>query len=154
MITSWRVVKAIFQNSAFDGEGARIYGGRWNSKGTPVVYTAGSLALASLEILVNIPNDQLLQQLVRIPVEFSPKFVSEIDVTILTDHWDGYPASHETKLIGDQWVKNRHSVILKVPSAIIPEEFNYLINPYHPDFKKLSIGSPAVYYLNSRFKKT
>jgi RES domain-containing protein len=80
--------------------------------------------------------------------------VSEIAASKLPDDWTRYPATYVTKLLGDKWAKDKQSVVLKVPSVIIPEEFNYLINPLHPDFKKLSLGPPAVYYLDPRVKKT
>jgi len=153
MITAWRIVKAKHQDRAFDGEGARLYGGRWNIKGVPVVYLAESLALASLEIIIHLPGDELLQKYVRIPVKFSPKLVSEVDVTGLSEGWDSDPAPAFTKLVGNSWAKNQKSLILKVPSAIIPEEYNYLINPLHPDFKKLSIGSPVAYFFDTRLKR-
>ena len=153
MITAWRIVKAKHQDRAFDGEGARLYGGRWNIKGVPVVYLAESLALASLEIIIHLPGDELLQKYVRIPVKFSPKLVSEVDVTGLSEGWDSDPAPASTKLVGNRWAKDQKSVVLKVPSAIIPEEYNYLINPLHPDFKKHSIGSPVAYFFDTRLKR-
>ncbi|MCP4664988.1 MAG: RES domain-containing protein [Deltaproteobacteria bacterium] len=153
MITAWRIIKAKHQEKAFDGEGARLYGGRWNTKGIPVVYVAESLALASLEIIIHLPADELLHKYVRIPVTFGPKLVSEVDVTGLSEGWDSDPAPAFTKLVGNRWIKDQKSVILKVPSAIIPEEFNYLINPFHPDLTKLSIGSPVAYFFDPRFKK-
>jgi len=154
MITAWRIVKAKHQNSAFDGEGAKLHGGRWNNKGVPVVYVSGSLALATLEIFIHLPSEKLLQKFVRIPVKFSPKLVSDIDVTNLPNAWDRDPAPDFTKQVGDGWAKDQNSVILKVPSATIPEEFNYLINPLHPDYKRLTIGTPVAYFLDPRFKKT
>jgi len=153
MITAWRIIKAKHQDSAFNGEGARLYGGRWNTKGLPVIYVAESLALASLEIIIHLPADELLQKFVRIPVKFSPKLVSEVDVISLPDGWVSAPAPDFTKLVGDKWIKDQESVVLKVPSAIIPEEFNYLINPLHPDYKKISIGSPVAYFCDPRLKK-
>lgn len=153
MITAWRIIKAKHQCSAFDGEGARLYGGRWNTKGVPMVYVAESLALASLEIIIHLPADELLKKFVRIPVKFSPKLVSEVDMVSLPDGWVSDPAPGFTKLVGNRWIKDQESVVLKVPSAIIPEEFNYLINPLHPDFKKISIGSPVAYFFDPRLKK-
>ncbi|MBW1797127.1 MAG: RES domain-containing protein [Deltaproteobacteria bacterium] len=153
MITAWRIIKAKHQDSAFNGDGARLYGGRWNTKGVPMVYVAESLALASLEIIIHLPADELLKKFVRIPVKFSPKLVSEVDMVSLPAGWVSDPAPAFTKLVGNRWIKNQESVVLKVPSAIIPEEFNYLINPLHPDYKKLSIGSPVAYFFDHRLKK-
>ena len=153
MVTGWRIVTAKYKNDAFSGEGARIQGGRWNSKGVPMVYTAGSLALALLEILVSLPAAKLLQEFVRIPIRFSLKLVTSLEEADLPADWNSRPASSSTKKIGDQWVASKESVILKVPSIVVPEEYNYLVNPLHPDFKKISIGSSVAYFLDPRLKK-
>lgn len=153
MVTGWRIVTAKYKNDAFSGEGARIQGGRWNSKGVPMVYTAGSLALALLEILVSLPAAKLLQEFVRIPIRFSLKLITSLDEADLPADWNSRPASSSTKKIGDQWVASKESVILKVPSIVVPEEYNYLVNPLHPDFKKISIGSSVAYFLDHRLKK-
>ena len=153
IIKAWRIVKAAYKNKAFTGDGARMYGGRWNSKGVPVIYTAGSLALASIEMVVNLPSPKLLESFVRIPVRFNSKLVEEHLSADFPANWNSRPISPYTRSIGDKWIKEQRSVVLKVPSVVVPEEFNYLLNPMHPDFKKLEVGKPVVYHFDPRLAK-
>jgi RES domain-containing protein len=153
-ITSWRIVKATHRNSAFTGEGAQITGGRWNKIGTPMIYTADSLALAALEIIVHLPTSDLLNKKFNyIPVQFNPSLFISLDPASLLDDWDSFPPPDSTQTIGTKWAFKKESVILKVPSTIIRKEFNYLINPLHSDYKKLSIGSPEMFAFDPRIKK-
>ncbi len=149
-IIAYRVVKEKYLASAFDGEGARLYGGRWNSKGVSVVYTSDSLALCSLEIFVHLPSYTLLADYLYMTVMFDSDLVIE---AILMDGWDERPISKVSQAIGDQWVKEGLSAILSVPSVIIPDGLNYLININHPDFKKIEIGKPQPLTFDPRFKK-
>ena len=153
IVKAWRIVKATYKNKAFTGDGARMYGGRWNSKGVPVIYTAGSLALASIEMVVNLPSPKLLEAFVRIPVRFNSKLVEDLPPDDLPANWNSRPISPCTRALGDKWFKEQGSVILKVPSVVVPEEFNYLLNPMHPDFKKIEIGKPVVYHFDPRLVK-
>jgi RES domain-containing protein len=150
-ITAWRIVLAKRATSAFSGEGARLNGGRWNNKGTAMVYTAGSISLASMEILVNLPSPMLLARFVRIPVEFDEALVNE--VRDLPSGWQRRPAGPKTKTIGDRWAAERRSAVLKVPSVVIPEEFNYLLNPSHPDWDKIHLKAPAIYHFDPRLTR-
>ena len=152
-ITAWRIIKAQHAHRAFDGEGARIAGGRWNKIGIPMIYTADSLALAALEIMVHLPGRELLKKLfLRIPVRFDSRLVRSLNLIDLPDDWDLLPPPDSTQTIGTGWVLKKESVLYKVPSTIIREEFNYLINPLHPDFKKLSIGSAQKFAFDPRIK--
>ena len=150
IVRAWRIVNASYQARAFTGDGARMFGGRWNSRGIPVVYTAGSLALASIEMVVNLPSPKLLEAFVRIPVCFSSRLIEDPAVEELPADWKSRPVSPGTKNFGDKWINEQRSVVLKVPSVVVPEEYNYLINPSHPDFKKIEIGSPVVYHFDPR----
>jgi len=153
VILAWRIVSAQYQESAFTGDGAKTYGGRWNSKGVPVIYTAESLALASIEILVNLPSAKLLDNYVKIPVHFEESLVQEIPFADLPPDWDSRPVSQSTQIIGDKWVKEQRSTVLRVPSVVVPEEYVYLLNPIHPDFAGIEIGKPAAYHFDSRLVK-
>ena len=111
-ITAWRIVKDSHKNSAFDGEGARIAGGRWNKIGTPMIYTAGSLALAALETIVHLPTIDLLNKIfVHIPVRFDAKLVHSQNLAILPDDWDLLPPPDSTQKIGSAWALKKKSVI-------------------------------------------
>lgn len=150
MITAWRIVGARYKNESFSGEGARVRGGRWNSKGTTIVYTAGSIALASIEMLVNLPGPKLLEEFFRIPVHIPPELIIDFPLNKLPGDWTSTPVSPATRAIGDRWIKDRKSSVLKVPSVVVPEEYNYLLNPTQPDFEKITIGSPIKYRLDPR----
>jgi RES domain-containing protein len=132
-IRAWRLVQARYAANAFSGEGASLYGGRWNSVGARAVYASGSLSLAVLEILAGGLPIGLLESYVKIPVDFDDTSVS--CPATLPEEWNVYPAFSASRRIGDKWIKERRSAVLQVPSAIVPEEFNYLLNPLHSDFK-------------------
>jgi RES domain-containing protein len=153
MITAWRIVSANYKDKAFAGDGARIHGGRWNSKGVAVVYTADSLALASIEMIVNLPAPKLLQKYVRISAQTSLNLVSELSGADLPEDWNSRPISPSTRAIGDRWIKEQRSAVLRVPSIVVPDEYIYLLNPTHPDFARIKIGKPTIYYFDPRLTK-
>lgn len=150
---AYRIVKAQRAYHAFDGEGARLAGGRWNSEGTPIVYAACSRALAGLEMLVHLQSALLKMSYVVIETQFDSKRVQRICIEDLPTDWRNDQPILANKLIGDQWVKEAASAVLAVPSAIVPEELNYLINPRHPDFKKIKIGEPENFSFDARLIK-
>ncbi len=141
MKIAWRIIGVRYKDVAFSGEGARLHGGRWNSKGTTMVYTAGSIALASIEMIVNLPGPMLLEEFFRIPVHIPPNLIRDLPLHKLPSDWNSRPVSPSIRAIGDRWVKEKKSVVLKVPSVVVPEEYNYLLNPTHPDFEKITSGS-------------
>jgi RES domain-containing protein len=150
MINAWRIVSAKYKDKAYTGDGARVHGGRWNSKGVAVFYTADSLALASIEMIVNLPAPNLLQKYVRISAQISSDLVSDLSAADLPEDWNSRPISPSTRAIGDRWVKNQNSAVLKVPSIVVPDEYNYFLNPAHPYFAKIEIGKPIGYYFDPR----
>ncbi len=149
MLQAWRVVKRKYVDSAFDGEGARRAGGRWNSPGRPVIYTAESSALAILVMVVHVETS-LLSRYVVIPVRFSEKQTTQIDPTHLPRDWRTHPGPADLRRIGDQWLESCSSLALRVPTAIAPAGWNYLLNPAHPDFSSLDIGNPVDFKIDSR----
>lgn len=155
MITAWRVLKAKHGQTAFTGEGARIYGGRWNPPGYPVVYTAESLSLATLEILVHLQKVELLhQRFVNIPVTFDEALVFVLPREKLPEDWNRLPPPETTQRIGVEWIIQARFPILRVPSTIIPEEHNFLLNPIHPDFPFIHIGEARRFELDPRLIET
>ena len=149
-LKAWRITKKRHSQRAFSGEGAFQYGGRWNSSGTRVVYLASNQALAALEVLVNTEDKD---DLVRIPyvliaVEFDEDWVKKPDK--LPEEWAVNPAPPSAARVGDQWVRGNSSALLEVPSAVIPTEKNFLLNPVHPDFKKVKIGTPKPFGFDPR----
>ena len=150
VIHAWRVVKARHAGTAFDGEGPRLRGGRWNSPGTAVVYTSQSISLAVLETLVHFDRESPLPELVVISCRFPGHLLSEIDRSALPGHWRSYPASPELQQIGDEWIKSRRSAVLAVPSAIVETERNYLLNPRHRAFGSIVIGARQPFAFDLR----
>ena len=153
MITAWRVVKAKHLSGAFDGEGARRGGGRWNSPGLAMVYTAQSAALAALEMLVHLNSGALLSSYVLIPCSFPQRAVLRLDRTRLPAGWRAHPAVPQLQLLGDAWLKNGLSAVLDVPSVIIQSESNYLLNPVHPDFASIDVGPAQPFDFDTRLVK-
>ena len=149
MITAWRITKTRHAATAFDGEGAKIEGGRWNSPGLPVVYVAETAALAALEMLVYI-DASILPPYVLIPCTFKEALVMNLDRGQLPPNWQSSPAPPELQQLGDAWLKSGSSAILKVPSAVIEIESNYLLNPAHPDFAGIEIGAPSPFDFDLR----
>ena len=147
MKQAWRMVKEKPAATAFRGEGAWLYGGRWNSAGTRVVYTSGSQALAALESLVHL-NPPVIFKYLAIPIEFDDALVEK--VAALPADWTEEPPPPATKAIGDLWVKEARSAVLELPSVIILGEPNYLLNPAHPDFQKIIIGKPQPFSFDPR----
>jgi RES domain-containing protein len=137
MITAWHIVKKRNAARAFNGDGARLFGGRWNSPGIPVVYLAGTPALAVLEMAVHLDRPGLLGSFVLIPCEFDDAFVARVHPSALPREWRRSPAPAELAGIGDEWVERARSAVLAVPSAVIQQETNYLLNPRHPDFSRI-----------------
>lgn len=139
MPVCWRIVTPRFAATAFSGEGARLYGGRWNPKGVPLVYTAESRALAVLEILVQ--DEPLRARYTLIPARIPDDLaVERIAPGELPADWQSAGPREELQRLGAAWVRGGASAALAVPSAVIPDETNYLLNPAHPDFSRIAIG--------------
>jgi RES domain-containing protein len=152
IVVAWRIVKRRLARTAFDGEGARRFGGRWNSKGVAVVYLAQSQSLAALEILVQIDSPPLLEHYAALPVSIEPNLITRIDMSSLPNNWKTYAPPKRIRAIGDDWVAAARSAVLQVPSVIVPLESNYLLNPHHPDFPKLKIGKPVRFTFDPRLR--
>ncbi|MEN8260788.1 MAG: RES domain-containing protein [Pseudomonadota bacterium] len=150
-ITAWRVVKARHRANAFDGEGARRFGGRWNARGTPMVYVSQSLSLAAFETFVHLAAEDARLSFVSIRVGFpSGVRISELSVANLPADWRAEPPPDDCKSLGSEWAEAAETAILKVPSVIVPHEFNFVLNPRHPDFNRFSVGVPEPFGFDSR----
>jgi len=140
MISTWRIgtETAAYKADDISGLGAKLTGGRWNRVGTAIVYTSTTQALACLETIVhfNAKDLPLNRYLVRFDIPESIwKKRETLTVDVLDVSWDALPAGLTSLDIGDTWVKENRSCLLEVPSVIVPEELNVLINPAHPDMK-------------------
>jgi RES domain-containing protein len=150
MLTAWRLVHRNYLASAFSGEGARLAGGRWNSEGFSVVYTAGSLSLAILEVIVHLEFKETLKLYQAIPISIPKSALEAIDPAALPADWNK-PIPHPASLLtGNHWIRSQSSIALQVPSAIVPIESNILLNPAHPKFQTLEIGKPMDLPLDPR----
>ncbi len=146
-VTTWRLVKAKRKEGAFSGIGAKDRGGRWNGKGFPVVYTAGALSLAILEVLVHLDDSSLVSSYGCYSVKIPKAIVAVLPMGALPRGWSASPIPEPVQEIGNRWLVRGTSAVLQVPSATYllpgdpPPESNYLLNPAHKDFSKIEIGS-------------
>ncbi len=146
----FRLTLAKYVDTAFTGEGARRVGSRWTPIGYPAVYAASSVALAVLETLVHadlsvMPSHRVIQ--VDIPDTLA---ITTIEDPTLPLNWRETPPAAALQSIGKAWLDAAETAVLKVPSVIVPQEFNYLLNPGHPDFKQLSIGTGSTFDIDPR----
>jgi RES domain-containing protein len=135
--------------SNLTGEGAATYGGRWNSKGIHIVYTAASPSLALLESVVHIshiPIDEYCMVTIAIP----ENKIKEIKISHLPDNWFVNPPADQLKSIGDNFIKDNIFLALKLPSAIMMEDYNLLLNPNHPDFNKVNLVTTRTIPIDER----
>jgi RES domain-containing protein len=137
------------------GKGAELYGGRWNSKGVPVLYCAESRALAVTEIIAYTPPGLIPEgyvlNIIEAPDEPGLQFAFKSDE--LPDNWKRYPHGKETKALGDGALKEQKFLLIKVPSALVQGEFNYLVNPLHPEFAKVKVAEVLPFNFNERLFK-
>jgi len=150
--SAWRIVKQKHARSAFSGEGARLYGGRWNSPGTAMIYTAQSQSLAVLEVLVHLDSPELLEKYLFFEVVIEAIFAEEFDPSRLPRNWRASPIPARLQAVGDEWVADGRSAVLRVPSVLVPAESSFLLNPRHPDFGKLQINPGNLPVTTCRFQ--
>jgi len=131
------------------GNGARLYGGRWNSEGRPMLYLASSRSLAVLESLAHIVATNIPDDLVMLTIEAPVDFLA-VPENILPDNWNEYPEQHILKQIGNSFLQRNEHLLLKVPSALVPEEFNYLMNPLHSKASKVKIINKSPFRFDER----
>lgn len=154
MLRAWRLCRRRYAAHAFDGEGARLYGGRWNTPGVAVVYTSATVSLAVLEAFVHVDGEDAPADLVIIPVEIPASLaVRAIAPGELPRNWRTTPAPPALPEIGDKWARALETAVLSVPSAVVPQERNYVLNPAHPDMAKLEFGRPEPFSFDPRLWK-
>jgi RES domain-containing protein len=150
MITAYRIVKLEHHNSIWSGSGARDHGGRWNSKGVSVVYTAQNRSLAALEQLVHLVSPRILNAFVLADISFEEAKTQRLKPSDLPSGWNNPIAPATLKTYGDNWIAAGDFLVLAVPSAIIRGEWNYLINPAHPEFSTLAKSNPEPFMYDNR----
>lgn len=149
MINVYRLSSSRFQ--ANSGAGAALYGGRWNSVGTPAIYASASRSLAALEILVHydaIPRDFVLTE-IYIPDELG---VLVLEEGTLPAGWDAEQSPTATQEIGDRWIRDGKHIVLSVPSSVVPLERNFVINPLHSGFSQVGFSRSVPFRFDPRLK--
>ena len=145
----WRLQRSIYP--ALDGEGARLFGGRWNLPGRPVVYTSESLALSTLELLVHLDIDLLPDDLsayeIDVPDELRGESIEEVH---LPTNWRENASCHRCRMLGEAWLDRAESAVLKIPSAVLIDGDNILLNPLHVDAKSIRVVRQDSFRLDSR----
>jgi RES domain-containing protein len=149
-ITAWRIFKKKHRATALTGEGARLFGGRWNSRGVPVIYTSQSAALAVLEMLVHLHAPEILNAYLLAPVTFVDTMVETVARRQLPAEWRKDPSRAAVQAFGDRWGARGAVAVLRVPSVVIDTEYNYLINPAHADFAAFVFGQPKRFKIDRR----
>jgi RES domain-containing protein len=148
-LTLYRICRSKYPEN--DGEGARLTGGRWNHKGIPVIYCSATTSLCALEVLAHasgLPADMVYIE-VELPDSLS---IQTIEVAALPPDWNAPVHPSSTKDIGAKWVRENKTAILSPPSAVIPHERNYLLNPKHPDFSRIRFRKPVPFKFDPRLK--
>lgn len=133
----YRLTQQQHAADAWRGNGASLFGGRWNHKGTPAVYAASSVSLAILEVLAHVQNSRLLAQYQLLSIEVPEALIARLPHEYLPDDWQQDPPPLSTRDLGNGWLKSADSVALLLPSSLVPMEANALINPTHPQFEIL-----------------
>lgn len=147
----WRLVKTAYATSAFDGEGAFRFGGRWNQRGKRVAYTSGALSLAVLEILVHLDPSAHLPAMSAIAIHVPKSEIREASFSTPNEISGGLPwGMAQTRKWGNAWIEQNETVALKVPSTLVPNESNYLINPTHPAFAQCQIDAARPFSIDAR----
>ena len=151
-VIGWRIVKEKHARTAFSGEGAREFGGRWNSAGVSVVYCSEHLSLAALETLVHIVPVMVRDKFRAYRVRFDESLLTSVTEKKLPKGWNAQPPTPVSQNVGDGWAKSARSVVLALPSVLVPLERTFLLNPKHPDFRKLEIKDIGTFVLDPRLK--
>ncbi len=139
--------------TAFDGEGARRFGGRWNSPGTRVAYASDSVALAVLEVLVHLEASDLLPSYSLASADVPHDLIEILADQTLPARWKDSPPPAPAAAVGDRWIANGSAAVLSVPSVIVETARNYLINPAHPDFERITIRKPKRFAFDKRLRQ-
>lgn len=151
----FRICQLSHASSAFTGDGAVLYPGRWHARGSRVVYASESRALAALEQLVHLHRPRLPADFVCFSVDIPDDLaIPAIPIGTLPAEWRKHPGPPELQEMGSAWIAAGTSVCLEVPSAVVPGEHNVLLNPRHPDFSRLAIGPAEPFAFDDRLRSS
>jgi RES domain-containing protein len=152
-VVGWRIVKQKHAATAFSGEGARLFEGRWNSAGVAMVYCSEHLSLAALEILVHTQPVIMNEKFRSFKVTWDQRLMVSVDAPKLPRGWNAQPPTPASKRIGDDWIKGGKSAVLALPSVVVPMERTFLLNPKHADFRRIKITDAGLFALDQRLKR-
>lgn len=151
---AYRLTLPKYRDSALSGEGALRVGGRWTPAGFPAVYASSSIALAALETLVHAPPPVTpLHRVIMIDLPDSLP-ITTIGADVLQDDWRRTPAPPALREMGKAWLHADETAILRVPSAIVPPEWNYILNPLHSAFRRLAVHESGPFEIDARLFRT
>jgi len=135
----YRISKGKYKDD-LSGTGAELYGGRWNNKGVKMLYTASSIALAMSEVAVHVPYGILPKDYYVISIDIPESLTETLDMSLLEGkNWQEIPHSFETQTIGDNFINEGTNLALKVPSVVVPGDYNLILNPNHKDYGKVKV---------------
>lgn len=154
MVPCWRIVKAKFVKTAFAGDGAKRFPGRWNERGIPVIYAAGNMSLAILETLVHLRKEDFLEDFRLIRADIPSELIEEPLRSALPQGWDAERIVPRVQKFGAEWLRTRRSCVLKVPSAIAPDDTNLLLNPRHRHFSRIRVDRATSFTFDGRLRPT
>ncbi len=132
------------------GIGAKSVGGRWNFKGIAVLYASSSISLSVLECLAHFPAAFAPKDMAIATISIPNTFITEVKLNTLPENWREVPSPRVLKELAYEWIKSQESLVLKVPSIIVPQEFNYIINPFHQDFQKVILENVNPFSFDNR----
>lgn len=144
----YRLSKTKYKDT-LSGKGAAFKGGRWNSPGTEIIYTATSPALAMSEVAVHVTFEMMPRNYWLVEIEL-PTNTKVLEIKDLPENWNAFPHVESTRDIGDRFINENAFLACKVPSAVVQKEWNILINPYHDKFEKIKIRSTEPFQLDRR----
>ncbi len=156
MLSGWRIASPDYSSTPeemMSGEGAFLFAGRWNSKGHRVVYLGTSLAQAAMELLVHLGRSDILSGYKKMEVFFPESAVQHIAIEDLPGNWAQPSMASSVQDVGDEWVAEQSSLVLQVPSAAVAGEYNFLVNPLHPDFINMDYCEIKLFNYDHRLLK-
>ncbi|RYZ94836.1 MAG: RES domain-containing protein [Sphingobacteriaceae bacterium] len=146
---AYRITNCDYAND-LSGMGARLFGGRWNSEGKSMLYLASSRSLAVLEVLVHLPPLMIPDNYCAVEIDIPENNITAISAETLPPGWQDVSFTDATRKSGDTFIRHKEYLILRVPSAIVPAEYNYLVNPAHPDMEKVKVTKRQPFDFDKR----
>ena len=134
----WRITHRDYKDSVFTGEGAKLFGGRFNSEGTPLVYTSGNLSLAMLEMFVQSNDRDYFKNCLFFYVDLAEDLIFKPSPEDFPEGWNQVPFGNSSQQFGDKWISSGSKPVMQIPSVVVPVEYNFVLNPAHPDFHQIS----------------